>query len=164
MAEQVKKTINVNGRIYELRKDATDPTQSFPYQLMTPLNAGCTQIQQGSYCCWIRGIIPPRQGTIEKPMEVIALGFTPVEVPSSGLMHPNVLQSMHYYVANDENFMRDFAMAFLGFGGVQQNQDVAPVAISPFPSTQPQAPKIQPQPQPMAQQQNGKKKMENVNA
>ena len=134
MAEQVKKVIVVNGRQYELRKDATDPTQQFPYQLVTPLNSGCIRMQNNSYCCWIRGIIPPRQGTIEKPMEVVALGFTPIEVTSASLLNPSVMQSMHYYVANDENFMRDFAFEFLGLShGIQANNGTSPVEISPFP-------------------------------
>lgn len=146
---QIQRTLNVHGRVFELRKDATDPSQSFPYQLVTPLNAGCTKINDNSFCCWVRGIIMPRQGTIEKPMEVVGLGFSNVPIPDSQIMHISTVQSMHFYVASDESFMQDFANAFLGVqsvgGGQAQSQ---PVALTPFPSQEQPKVAISPIPTP----------------
>lgn len=124
----VKKEIQLYGRTYELRKDATDPTQSFPMELVTVLNAGCTKVQDNGYCCWIRGVIPPREGTIEVPMEVVALGFSPVEI-NPKFYTLNVLRGMHFYVANDNTFMSDFAGKFLDLQTAGTND----VALSPFP-------------------------------
>lgn len=140
MQNQVQRTLTVHGRTYELRKDATDPTQQFPYGLIVPLNQGCTKLGDGQYCCWIRGVIPPRQGTIERPMEVVALGFTSFEVPSAAMSLQSTLERMHYYVANDESFMADFAQQFLGVAntaGSAQSAGVPPVDILPFPKETP---------------------------
>lgn len=140
MQNQVQRKLTVHGRTYELRKDATDPTQQFPYGLIVPLNQGCTKLGDGQYCCWIRGVIPPRQGTIERPMEVVALGFTSFEVPSAAMSLQSTLERMHYYVANDESFMADFAQQFLGVAntaGSAQAASVPPVDILPFPKETP---------------------------
>lgn len=146
MQNQVPRTLTVHGRTYELRKDATDPTQQFPYSLIVPLNSGCTKIADGKFCCWVRGVIPPRPGTIERPMEVVSLGFAQFEVPSSALALPGTLERMHYYVANDDSFMADFAGQFLGLPSAQSASAAAgtpPVEILPFPKDAPKAPETQ---------------------
>lgn len=147
MQNTVQKTLTVHGRTYELRKDATDPTQQFPYALMVPLNQGCTKLADGQYCCWVRGVIPPRQGTIEVPMEVVALGFSAFDVPPSAMSLPSTLERMHYYVARDDDFMQLFASQFLGVSANAGSAPAAPaqpVEILPFPKEQ--APQVQAMP------------------
>lgn len=136
MQNTVQKTLTVHGRTYELRKDATDPTQTFPYSLMVPLNQGCTKLSEGRYCCWIRGVVPPRQGTIESPVEVVALGFSSFDVPPAAMSLPSTLERMHYYVARDDDFMASFAEQFLGIqsaASAATSAGVKPVDITPFP-------------------------------
>lgn len=136
MQGTVQKVLQVHGRTYELRKDATDPSQQFPYSLMVPLNQSCIKLGEGKYCCWVRGLIPPRPGSIEVPMEVIALGFTTFDVPLSAMTLPSTLERMHYYVARDDSFMKDFVEQFLGVtsaAGAAPQASAQPVEILPFP-------------------------------
>jgi hypothetical protein len=129
-AKQAPKQISVNGIDYRLRKDALSADPAFPYEKMNWLYAGC-DMAAGVYCCWIVGIIPPAPGTLERPVSVFALGFSPRQM----LMSPTSLsatdmQRMHYYVADTGNLVQKFVSKFLGMEPATDNE---PAGISPYP-------------------------------
>ena len=129
-AKQAPGLISVNGIDYKLRKDALSADPAFPYEKMHWLYAGC-DMAAGVYCCWIVGIIPPAPGTLERPVSVFALGFSPRQM----LMSPTSLsatdmQRMHYYVADTGNLVQKFVSKFLGMEPATENE---PAGISPYP-------------------------------
>lgn len=108
------RTININGIDYVLRKDALSSDNTFPYDKMVWLGAGSTQVL-GVWSCWIVGIIPPAQGSLENPVSVFALGFSDRKmVMSPAMISPMDMQRMHYYVASTDPFVDKFVNKFLG--------------------------------------------------
>lgn len=128
-----KNSINMGGVDWTLRRDATDSTTMFPHQKVSWLNAGCEPMMDGRiHYCWIMGVIPPTPGTIERPVNVMYVGFHQFKItiaPNS--VSQSDLDRMHVYVSDGTDFAGDFINKFLG---MQPEQPVeAREAISPWP-------------------------------
>lgn len=112
---QAPKNITVNGVSYTLKKDATDSTIAFPWSRLTFLNAGCDQISDKAFCCWIMGVIPPTAGSLEKPVSVFSIAFREDRIlMAPQMLTPDDMSRMHYYTAEAGNFAHEFVQKFLG--------------------------------------------------
>ncbi|UPT52983.1 hypothetical protein [Hafnia phage yong3] len=124
--------INMGGIDWSLRRDATDASMVFPHDKVNWLNAGCEPMADGRvHYCWIMGIIAPTPGTIERPVNVMYVGFHPNKITIA----PNAisigdLDRMHVYTSDGSDFAGSFVRKFLG-------SEPEPVAareqISPWP-------------------------------
>lgn len=128
-----KNSINMGGVEWTLRRDATDSTTVFPHQKVSWLNAGCEPMVDGRvHYCWIIGVIPPTPGTIERPVNVMYVGFHQFKItiaPNS--ISQADLDRMHVYVSDSADFAGDFVNKFLG---LEPEQPVAQrESISPWP-------------------------------
>lgn len=139
-----RNSITIGGVVWNLRRDATDSSMMFPHQKVSWLNAGCEPLGDGKVnYCWIMGVIAPTPGTIERPVNVMYIGFHPQRI----MIAPNSvsvadLDRMHVYVSDSTNFVGEFVGKFLG---MEPEQPVsARESISPWPMM-PEAPQPQPQ-------------------
>lgn len=109
-------TITVGGSIWKLRRDATDASMEFPHKRVNWLDSGCEYIADDhDHFVWIRGVIPAREGTIEKPLNVMYVGFHPEKIS----VMPNTIfvsdvERMHVYVNDSSGFAVEFCNQFLG--------------------------------------------------
>ena len=110
--------INLHGVCYKLKKDAGDSATTFAHHKVNWLNTGCEQLpspRNNAYFCWIYGIIPPTAGSLERPLNVMYLGFHSKRIQ----ILPNTITQadidrMHIYVADSASFAMEFAENFLG--------------------------------------------------
>ncbi|QGH71285.1 hypothetical protein vBYenM636_32 [Yersinia phage vB_YenM_636] len=110
---RAKEHIKVAGREWRLRRDAFDPTTSFPHERVTHfLDVGCSEVGAGIYSVWVVGLITPTQGTLERPVQVMYLGF------ANRVMAPSRedLGKMHVYTCDSSTFAADFVSEFLSDG------------------------------------------------
>lgn len=134
-----RQNIEIGGVNWSLRRDATDSSMMFPHQKVNWLNAGCEPLGDGQiHYCWIMGVIAPNPGTIERPVNVMYIGFHPQRI----MIAPNSvtvsdLDRMHVYVSDSSNFVGEFVGKFLGTE--PEKPATARESISPWP-TAPQQP------------------------
>lgn len=125
----------IGGVNWSLRRDATDSSTFFPHHKVNWLNAGCEPIGDGSvHYCWIMGVIAPTPGTIERPVNVMYIGFHPQKI----IISPNSitqsdLDRMHVYVSDSAGFVSEFVGKFLGIESDQPATERE--SISPWPVT-----------------------------
>lgn len=111
-----RSTINIGGVEWSLRRDATDSTTMFPHPKVSWLNAGCEPMGDGRFhYCWILGVIPPTPGTIERPVNVMYVGFHnfKINVAPNSISQAD-LDRMHVYVSDTSHFAGEFVSKFLG--------------------------------------------------
>lgn len=127
--------ISIGGTDWRLRRDATDPTNVFPHQRVTWINAGCEPLPDGrAHFCWVMGVIPPAPGTLERAISVMYVGFHPIKI----MVMPNTvthedLDRMHVYVSDGANFAGEFVNRFLGMSApaVTARETISPWPIAP---------------------------------
>lgn len=127
-----KQIIEIGGVKWSLRRDATDSSMAFPHQKVNWLNAGCEPIDGNIHYCWIMGVIAPNMGTLERPANVMYIGFHQQRI----MIAPNSvtvadLDRMHVYVSDSSNFVGEFVGKFLV---IEPEKPVAErESISPWP-------------------------------
>jgi hypothetical protein len=143
-----KNSINIGGVTWSLRRDATDASMMFPHQKVNWLNAGCEPLGDGKiHYCWIMGVIAPTPGTLERPVNVMYIGFHQQRI----MIAPHAvtaadLDRMHVYVSDGSNFVSEFVGKFLG---LEPERSVTErESISPWPNmaAQNQTPEVAPEP------------------
>lgn len=81
-----KQTVRVGGEVWQLHKAATDGTVSFPYERIKVDNFACEKIADGAFIILVGAILIPTRGTIEKPLKIMFVGFSNVEIaPQLGI-------------------------------------------------------------------------------
>lgn len=138
-----RNVISIGGVNWSLRRDATDSSTAFPHQKVNWLNAGCEPLGDGQVnYCWIMGVIAPTPGTIERPVNVMYIGFHPQRI----MIAPNSvsvsdLDRMHVYISDSSNFVGEFVGQFLG---IQPEKPATErESISPWPTTNQQQESIE---------------------
>lgn len=127
-----KEAIVMPGIEWRLRRDASDATTSFPHNRVVWINTGSDKLEGlSAHYCWILGVIPPAQGTLERPVSVMYVGFHQAKLA----INPNTinqadLDRMHVYTADGSAFAHEFVGAFLG---AQQPATAGRETISPWP-------------------------------
>lgn len=125
---EIKRSLNIGGVEYHLRRDATDPTGNFAHERVHWINAGCDAIA-GVHVCWIRGVVPPSSGTLEVPVDVFYIGFHPQKINMSPqTLTFNDLNRMHVYASDARGFAHEFTQAFLGIDAqaVDEREPISP--------------------------------------
>lgn len=130
-----KQMISVNGVDYRLRRDVSDPTSAFDHNRVVWQNTGCEALSDGVYYCWIVGVVPPENGSLEKPTQVIYIGFHNRKIsidPRTLTIHD--LNRMNIYVADYSSFIQKFVTNYLASDSSesedpQEQRDL----VSPFP-------------------------------
>lgn len=129
-----RQVISIGGVNWSLRRDATDSSMVFPHQKVNWLNAGCEPLGDGQiHYCWIMGVIAPTPGTLERPVNVMYIGFHSQRIliaPHS--VNQADLDRMHVYISDSSNFVGDFVGKFLG---IEPEQPIAErESIMPWPT------------------------------
>ena len=106
-----KQTVRVGGEVWQLHKAATDGTVSFPYERIKVDNFACEKIADGAFIILVGAILIPTRGTIEKPLKIMFVGFSNVEIAPQ-LVGVQQLRNMHIYKTDMSNFAQDFAKDF----------------------------------------------------
>lgn len=130
--------ISIGGVNWSLRRDATDSSMMFPHQKVNWLNAGCEPLDGSIHYCWIMGVIAPTPGTLERPVNVMYIGFHSQRIliaPHS--VSQSDLDRMHVYTSDSSNFVGEFVGKFLG---IEPEQPIAErESIMPWPNMNQQA-------------------------
>ena len=146
--------ITIGGVTWNLRRDATDASMVFPHQKVSWLNAGCEPLGDGQvHYCWIMGVIAPTPGTLERPVNVMYIGFHHQRI----MIAPHAvtaadLDRMHVYVSDGSNFVGEFVGKFLGIE--PEKPATERESISPWPTMA--QPQTQPQPEPKPEKKEDK--------
>lgn len=123
-----KQTVRVGGEVWQLHKAATDGTVSFPYERIKVDNFACEKIADGAFIILVGGILIPTRGTIEKPLKIMFVGFSNVEIAPQ-LVGVQQLRNMHIYKTDMSNFAQEFAKDFFA----TESSAAAMAEITPFP-------------------------------
>ena len=127
-------TIIAQGIEWRIRKDATDPTANFDHSRVDWLNTGCEKKGVGIYACWILGLVPPDMGTIEKPLAVMYIGFTPERINMlRNTLTINDLNCMNIYSSDASTLISDFVDSYLHIDKPSSSIDNK-VSITPYPA------------------------------
>lgn len=122
-----KQTVRVGGEVWQLHKAATDGTVSFPYERIKVDNFACEKIADGAFIILVGAILIPTRGTIEKPLKIMFVGFSNVEIAPQ-LVGVQQLRNMHIYKTDMSNFAQDFAKDFFA-----TESPAVMAEITPFP-------------------------------
>lgn len=121
--------IQVHGESWELIKNANDPTIGFDYNRVNTIDFDCTEIQKNVYRVMVTGNILPLQGSLEKPLRLVFIGFNNTPIYQRFLTR-NDLRKMNIYKADMGNFANDFTNAFFG----QNTEHTEQYDIKPYPN------------------------------
>lgn len=121
-------TIVMGGSVWKLRRDATDATAVFPHIRVGWLESGCEFIADDhDYFVWIRGVIEPKEGSIEKPLNVMYVGFHPEKISvKPNTIYETDINRMHIYVNDASGFALEFCNNFLGTDKPETREGVKP--------------------------------------
>lgn len=128
-----KQTVRVGGEVWQLHKAATDGTVSFPYERIKVDNFACEKIADGAFIILVGAILIPTRGTIEKPLKIMFVGFSNVEIAPQ-LVGVQQLRNMHIYKTDMSNFAQDFAKDFFA-----TESPAVMAEITPFPKKEEKA-------------------------
>lgn len=120
--------VTVGGSAWRLRCDATDASMDFPHNKVSWIDSGCEFIADDhDYFVWIRGVIPAKEGTQQKPLNVMYIGFHPEKI----VVLPDTIfvadiARMHVYVNEASGFATEFCRQFLGGEAADTREPVKP--------------------------------------
>lgn len=120
---ETKQVIKIGNDEWRLKRDASDPSTTFAHDRVNWIEQGCDKVfNQPFYACWIRGIILPSPGSLEKSQHVMYVGFhsNKIDMPPAYLT-VNDLKCMHVYTKSEVNFPSLFINSFLGIEAVEDS-------------------------------------------
>lgn len=126
----IPQKINVLGESWELIKNANDPSVGFPFERVNTVDFQCDEITRGLYRVMVTGNIQPINGSLEKPLRLVFIGFNNTPIYQRFLVRDH-LRKMSIYKADMGNFAAEFTNAFLGNNKEAQQQ----YDIKPYPET-----------------------------
>lgn len=122
------KSLQALGETWELVKDATDSSVSFPFERVDINNYACEKVNDRYFMLLFSGYLRPTPQSLENPLRLVFVGFC--ERPLSLVeMGPKQLRKMHIYKADLKKFSQEFAKAFVTNDVGQTEQ----FDIKPFP-------------------------------
>lgn len=118
--------ISCLGEDWQLVKNANDPTVGFDYNRVNTTDFDCSEIRRGLYRVMVLGNIQPSQGSLEKPLRLVFVGFSPTPIFQQFLVRDD-LRKMSIYKADIGNFATSFTDAFFGQNAKSsENYDIKP--------------------------------------
>ncbi len=120
----------VNGAIYALRKNAEDGSVVFDHGRVAPSVRSKVQVSKDLWAYYVAGTMMPHPGTLEKPMDIVYIGFHNMDFDPM-LMGPRDVMNMHVYVREGGNFGEAFVQGYLGIGQAPAGQPGASVEREP---------------------------------
>lgn len=122
----IPQKINVLGESWELVKNANDPSVGFPFERVNTIDFQCDEVAKGLYRVMVTGNILPINGSLEKPLRLVFIGFNNTPIYQRFLVRDH-LRKMSIYKADMGNFAAEFTNAFLGNNKeTQQQYDIKP--------------------------------------
>lgn len=120
--------VTVGGSVWRLRCDATDASMDFPHNKVSWIDSGCEFIADDhDYFVWIRGVIPAKEGTQQRPLTVMYIGFHPEKIAVlPDTIYVADIQRMHVYVNESAGFATEFCRQFLGGAESEVREPVKP--------------------------------------
>ena len=122
------KNIQVLGESWNLVKDATDSSVSFPFSRVKIHNYGCEKINDLTYMLVFSGFLEPTPQTLEMPQRLCFIGFCHRPL-SWAETNPKQLLNMHIYKADMKPFTEEFARGFLAGGADAKDE----IETKPYP-------------------------------
>lgn len=129
-----RESIVVNGVEFHLRRDASDPSQIFPYERVNWINAVSAPIegQPNTFMNIVYGLIPPRPNTLERPVSTVFVSFSRNQRQlHPSMIKPEEIQCFHVYCTDGLPFAQAFMNEFLKPAPVMKVD--AENGFSPFP-------------------------------
>lgn len=105
----------VNGVTYALRKNAEDGSVVFDHPRVMPAMRSKVQVSKDLWAYYVTGTLAPHPGTLEKPMDVVYIGFHNLDFDPM-LLGPKDVMNMHVYVREGGHFGEAFVQGYLGIG------------------------------------------------
>lgn len=124
----------VNGVTYALRKNAEDGSVVFDHPRVMPATRSKVQVSKDLWAYYVTGTLAPHPGTLEKPMDVVYIGFHNLDFDPM-MLGPRDVMNMHVYVRDGGNFGEAFVQGYLGIGpetsqgGAQHREPVRPYPV-----------------------------------
>lgn len=129
-----RESIVVNGVEFHLRRDASDPSQIFPYERVNWINAVSAPIegQPNTFMNIVYGLIPSRPNTLERPVSTVFVSFSRNQRQlHPSLIKPEEIQCFHVYCTDGLPFAQAFMNEFLKPAPITKVDDGN--GFSPFP-------------------------------
>ncbi|MGL4517994.1 MAG: hypothetical protein ACRCUH_15045 [Shewanella sp.] len=120
---ETKPVIKIGNDEWRLKRDASDPSTTFAHDRVNWIEQGCDKVfNQPFYACWIKGIILPSPGSLEKTQQVMYVGFHSKQIDMSpAFLTINDLKCMHVYTRSEPNFPSLFINSFLGIDAIDDS-------------------------------------------
>jgi hypothetical protein len=132
---QPKLELNVQGQVWRLRRDAADASTKFDFQGVLWQDAGNVPLNDKVQFIYLIGCIPPMPNSLERPSQVMAIGFLPgnhpVQVTPLTVSQADLSRCM-VYTADSSMFAQTFAVSYLGLQNPVQHP-VQHSGIDPVP-------------------------------
>lgn len=116
-----KQVITIGNDEWRLKRDASDPSTNFAHERVNWVEQGCHKVfNQPFYACWIKGVILPAPGSLEKSQYVMYVGFHSKQINMSpAFLTIDDLKCMHIYGRSEPGFAETFVNSFLGLEAVE---------------------------------------------
>lgn len=111
----------VNGVNYALRKNAEDGSVVFDHPRVVPSVRSKVQVSKDLWAYYVTGTLAPHPGTLEKPMDVVYIGFHSLDFDPM-MLGPQDVMNMHVYVREGGHFGEAFVQGYLGIGQAPAGQ------------------------------------------
>jgi len=131
LKRQPPQRFEVNGAQYSIRKNAEDPSVLFQHERVIPMHRFKVQVQKDVFAYGVLGILAPTPGTMEKPLDVVYIGFHNMDFDPMAL-GPKDIHCMHIYGRDSGSFQEEFVSSFLNPIKAQPAEHVDRPPVSPY--------------------------------
>lgn len=131
LKRQPPQHFEVNGAQYSIRKNAEDPSVLFQHERVIPMHRFKVQVQKDVFAYGVMGILAPTPGTMEKPLDVVYIGFHNMDFDPMAL-GPKDIHCMHIYGRDSGSFQDAFVSAFLNPTKMVSQEHVERPPVTPY--------------------------------
>lgn len=131
LKRQPPQRFEVNGATYSLRKNAEDPSVLFQHERVIPMHKFKVQVQKDVFAYGVLGILIPTPGTMEKPLDVVYIGFHNMDFDPLAL-GPKDIHCMHIYGRDSGSLQEAFVSSFLNPDKPSAKEHAERPPVSPY--------------------------------
>lgn len=130
---EAKQVIRIGNDEWRLKRDASDPSTNFAHERVNWVEQGCHKVfNHPFYACWIKGVILPAPGSLEKSQYVMYVGFHTQQINMSpAFLTVDDLKCMHIYGRSEPHFPEEFVNSFLGLDPSEEVATREPISAQP---------------------------------